>query len=168
MKSGLAVLCLICRIDAAEIFGKQVSQDDKPEVLLAAIAEGYAKAHGLLPTEAELEPMRKQFGKPVRGLDFAYQILLHHKLNQALWPKHGGRLVLSAFGVHVAADAMLKEVGEMEKAGNVKFTDADSRKKFVGYLEGYQGDGVVTGERAREVLADVSLKLGSRSDGKHR
>lgn len=140
----------------------------EPKVILSAIVEGYAKKHGLVPTEEELAPLRKLMGPPVRGLDFGYQIALHHNLNVALWPKHGGRLVLSAFGVHLAADALLRELAEMEKTGDVKFFDAEAQKKVVAYLTTYGGDGAVTGEKARATLAEVSAKLGSRSDGKQR
>lgn len=68
--------------------------------------------------------------------------------------------MLSTFGVHLAADALLRELAEMEKTGDVKFLDAEARKKVVAYLTTYGGDGVVTGEKARATLAEVSAKLG--------
>jgi hypothetical protein len=137
-------------------FGKEVSQAD-PGTMLSAVLEGYAERYGLTPTEAELAPLRKKFGGDVqarRVLDFPFRIVLSYKLNKVWWEKHQGRLVLSAFGVHLATDAMLKEVLGMEKTGEVKFLDAAARAKFFEHFEKYGGDGVLRGEKARALLAE--------------
>lgn len=52
-------------------FGGEVNSVE-PKAILSAIVEGYAKKHGLVPTEEELAPLRKLMGPPVRGLDFGY------------------------------------------------------------------------------------------------
>ncbi|MCX6613317.1 MAG: hypothetical protein NTW74_21020 [Acidobacteria bacterium] len=141
-------------------FGKEVSQADTG-LMLMTVMEGYAAAHGLTPTEEEMAPWWKKLGgdsPAARRLNFPFRILLSHKLNQVWWGRHGGRLVLSAFGVHLATDAMLKEVVGMEKAVEVKFLDAAARQKFFDYFEKYGGDGVVRGEKARELLAGALPK----------
>ena len=137
-------------------FGREVSQVD-PGLMLMTVMEGYAAAHGLTPSEEEMAPLWKKLGgdsPAARRLNFPFRILLSHKLNQVWWGRHQGRLVLSAFGVHLATDAMLKEVVGMEKTGEVKFLDAVARQKFFDYFDKYSGDGVVRGERVRALLAE--------------
>jgi|GEM_PF-1113128 len=137
-------------------FGKEVSQTDTG-LMLMTVMEGYAAAHGLTPTEDEMAPLKKKLGgdsPAARALNFPFRILLSHKLNQVWWGRHQGRLVLSAFGVHLATDAMLKEVVGMEKSGEVKFLDAAARQKFFEYFDKYGGDGVLRGDRARALLAE--------------
>ena len=140
-------------------FGENVDSAE-PGRMVMAIAEGYAKAHGLTPTEHEIAPLRAKTGpKPrVREMDFAYLAVFWQKLNRVWWAKHGGRLVLSAFGTHLAADAMLMEVEQMEKAGEVKFLQAGVRERFFKNYREYRGDGVVSGTKAREVLAENYAK----------
>lgn len=146
-------------------FGKRVETSD-PARMLVAIRDGYAARHGLVPTEEELTPLRRKFGidgGKVRQFDFPYEIALSWKLNRVWWGKHGGRLVLSAFGIHLATDGMLKEVEAMEKTGEVRFADRGSRETFFAFYDGYRGDGVTRGERAREILLEGPLQSDSRN-----
>jgi hypothetical protein len=153
MRSMLLHLCLCLTVcSGAEIYGKPVQSNDKG-TLLWAIFEGYGAKYGLLPSAEELAPLRKQFGPANRLLDFPYRIVLCAKLNRLWWGRHEGNLVLSAFGVHLATDAMLKEVEGMEQRGEVKFSDEAERSKFFAYYKTYRGDGVLTGEKARKLLA---------------
>ena len=75
------------------------------------------------------------------------------KLNRFLWNKHGGRLVLSAFGFHQATDAFAAEVLELERLGVVRFHEARVREDFFRRTQSYTGDGVTVGERARQILS---------------
>jgi hypothetical protein len=137
-------------------FGKEVVVAD-PWLMGTTILEGYAAKYGLTPTEEELAPLRQKFGgagAAARVIDFPMRILLNYKLNRVWWPKHQGRLVLSAFGVHLATDAMLREVEGMERRGEVKFFDAEVRRKFFEHFEKYGGDGVLRGEKARALLEE--------------
>ena len=72
-------------------FGKNVDSAE-PGRMVMAIAEGYAKVHGLTPTEHEIAPLRAKMGpKPrVREMDFAYLAVFWQKLNRVWWAKHGG------------------------------------------------------------------------------
>lgn len=133
-------------------FGKEISRTD-PASIFTAISEGYAAKHGLKPTDAELAPLRKVFGPPLQGgIDFPVLILQGWKLNRAWFDRYGGRLVLSSFGTHLATDAMLKTVEELEATGDVRFADAATRKAFFEHFQNYKGDGVVVGEKAKEIL----------------
>jgi len=135
-------------------FGKEVASDDTGTAL-AAISDGYAAKHGLTPTEEELAPVRKMFPPQTatsRVLDFPFRIVQSWKLNRVWWGKHGGGLALSAFGVHLAAEAMLKEVEAMEKAGEVKFVDPAFRRKFFAFYGNYRGDGYVPQDRLKKLL----------------
>ena len=80
-------------------------------------------------------------------------IMLSFKLNRYLWQKHGGKVVLSAFGFHAATDAILKEVEILERAGTLQFDDARLREPFFRYYRSYRGDGVAEGDRARYLFA---------------
>ncbi len=135
------------------VFGKEVERQ-VPGVIFEAICEGYAEKYGLKPAEADLKALREKLGwNGDRRVDFAYPVLRALKLNRAWWGRHGGKLVLSAFGVHLATDAMLRELEGMEKRGEVKFDSEAVRKQFFWHYENYGGDGVVKGERARQILA---------------
>jgi hypothetical protein len=80
-------------------------------------------------------------------------LVLSFKLNRYLWQKHGGKVVLSAFGFHAATDAILKEVEILERAGTLRFDDARLREPFFRYYRSYRGDGVAEGDRARYLFA---------------
>ena len=75
------------------------------------------------------------------------------KANQFLWHKHGGRLVLSAFGFHTATDAFAAEVLELERLGVARFHKPAVREDFFRRMQTYSGDGVTTGARARQILS---------------
>ena len=140
------------------VYGRDVAGKD-PGVLLFAIANAYAENNGLRPTEEEMAPLRKKFG-PLdaihqRGaMDFAYNIVLLSKLNQKWWAIYGGKVVLSAFGMHLATDAMLREVDGLEKSGRLKFHDAEVRRNFIGHYQRYRGDGVIEGEKVKQLFAE--------------
>jgi hypothetical protein len=135
-------------------FGKEVESEDTGMVLMV-ISDGYAAKYGLTPTKEELAPLRKKF-PPIEGasrvLDFPFRIVQSWKLNKVWWDKHGGRLALSSFGVHLATDAMLKEVEAMEKAGDVKFLDPKLREKFFTFFKQYGGDGLVQADKAKRIF----------------
>ena len=112
-----------------------------------------------LPTAEELAPLRKKFGsletKHERGaMDFAYNIVLLSKLNQSWWARYGGKVVLSAFGMHLATDAMLRMVESLEASGQLQFHDAKLRRSFIDYHQRYRGDGVIEGEKVKNLFAE--------------
>ena len=78
---------------------------------------------------------------------------LGFKTNRFLWNKHGGRLVLSAFGFHQATDAFAAEVLELERLGVARFHNTAVREDFYRRMQTYTGDGVTIGERARRILS---------------
>ena len=75
------------------------------------------------------------------------------KANRFLWHKHGGRLVLSAFGFHTATDAFAAEVLELERLGVARFHKTAVREDFFRRMQTYSGDGITNGERARQILS---------------
>ncbi len=140
------------------IYGHEVTGKD-PGILLFAIANAYAENNGLTPTPEELAPLRKKFGpleaKHERGaIDFAYNIVMLSKLNQNWWAKYGGKVVLSAFGMHLATDAMLRVVESLEGSGQLQFHDAELRRNFIGHYQRYRGDGVIEGEKVKKLFAE--------------
>jgi len=141
-------------------FGREVASADVG-AMLKAVSDGYAAKYGLAPSEEELAPLRKKFGQ-VKGerliVDFPYLVISSWKLNRVWWAKHQGRLVLSAFGVHLATDAMLREIVEMEKGGDVRFLDVEARKQVFDHLAAYRGDGALSGGQAKRLLDDGWLK----------
>jgi hypothetical protein len=137
--------------DGRTVVYGSATRSDEPTVVLSAIVDGYAARMGLEPSEAELEPWMDRF-KGQAGRAMIRNVLLFTKLNRLWWPKHGGRLVLSAFGTHLATDALLREVEALEAQGHVKFADTQTRQRFVAYYSNYRGDGVLTGARAKAVL----------------
>ncbi len=144
------------------IYGRDVTDKDRG-VLLFAIANAYADNNGLTPTAEELAPLRKKFGplaaRQERGaMDFAYNIVPLSKLNQNWWAKYGGKLVLSAFGMHPATDAMLRVVESLERSGQLKFHDAELRRNFIDYHQRYRGDGVIEGEKVKKLFAEGLAK----------
>jgi hypothetical protein len=125
----------------------------------------YLRSNGLEPTEVELGAARARFGlvqpekrersAKEREIDdkFTFGLVANFKLQRDVYRKHGGRVVLSAFGFDVAKDAMIAELQEWEKAGRWRFASAKLRKGVFEYLGTMRGDGVVEGERAKEVFA---------------
>lgn len=140
------------------IYGREVTGKD-PGIVLFAIANAYAANNGLTPTAEELAPLRKKFGsletKHERGaMDFAYNIVLLSKLNQSWWARYGGKVVLSAFGMHLATDAMLRVVESLEGSGQLQFHDAELRRSFIDYYQRYRGDGVIEGEKVKKLFEE--------------
>lgn len=84
---------------------------------------------------------------------FVYLIIANFKLNRLLYTRHGGRVALSAFGTHLATDAWLQEMADLERQGYLRFHQPGFRRDLIDYLEQYRGDGVVQGARAREIFA---------------
>jgi len=125
----------------------------------------YLLANALEPTEVELAMARARFDsvqpeKQVRsakereiGDKFTFGLVANFKLQRDVYRKHGGRVVLSAFGFHVARDAMIAEWLVWEKSGRWRFASAALRKEVLEYLGTMRGDGVVEGDRAKEVFA---------------
>lgn len=152
---------------------------ERHAAVLRTFQQEFARIQRLEPTAAELNEVLRlmdEVGPPPSGAArpdspeaiqrrksiqsvFAAEIVRLAKINQFLWKKHGGRLVLSAFGTHLASDAHWAEIVELEKRGVVQFSDAGVRSELQRYLASYGGDGVVTGTRAGEVLESDRKKL---------
>ena len=144
------------------VYGRDVTGKE-PGVLLLAIGNAYAEKNGLSPTAEELAPLRRKFGaldaRHEQGpMDFPYNLVLLFKLNQDWWGKHGGKVALSAFGMHLATEAMLKVVETLERTGQLKFHHAEIRQNFFDYYQRYRGDGVIEGEKVKKLFAEGLAK----------
>lgn len=97
---------------------------------------------------AEMSAMKKKMDD-----GWVEAVVLGFKVNRLLWSKHGGRLVLSAFGFHQATDAFAAEVLALERTGVARFHNKAVREDFYRRMQTYTGDGVVGGERASQILS---------------
>jgi hypothetical protein len=84
---------------------------------------------------------------------FIWALASNFKLQREFFRRHGGRVVLSAFGFHVAKDAMAAEWLAWELQGRWRFPNPKVRADIFKMLDAMGGDGVVEGERAKEVFA---------------
>ena len=115
------------------------------------------RKHGMSETEAreraktQLAEMAARKKKMDDG--WVESLSTGFKANRFLWHKHGGRLVLSAFGFHTATDAFAAEVRELERLGVARFHKTAVREEFFRRMQTYSGDGVTNGERARQILS---------------
>lgn len=124
--------------------------------------KAFLEANRLEPRREELNALRAK-SPPGRAGNakreerisdwFTYSLAANYKFHRELHRKHGGRVVLSAFGFHVAADAMIAEWTEWERAGRWRFPSEQVKAAALQHLRTMRGDGVVEGERAREALA---------------
>jgi hypothetical protein len=143
----------------------QVDPDTTPAAARKEVERfqtAYIKANALEPAETELAKLRTLFNKGDEEASartreitatFTYALAANFKVQRDLFRKHGGRLVLSAFGFHVAKDAMAAEWLAWEKAGRWRFPSPEIRTAVFKTLSEMGGDGVVEGERAKEIFA---------------
>lgn len=130
-----------------------------------AFVEQYATQNHLEPAPAELDAMRVKWNRnkaqrpnpatpSSSKLDELWirRLIVYHKVNRHLFQKHGGRLVLSAFGFHLATDAWLKEIALLEQAGQIRFQTPAIRESYFKTQQQYRGDGIVQGAKAMEIL----------------
>lgn len=76
------------------------------------------------------------------------------KVQRSLYQRHGGKVLLSSFGFHVAIDAMQRFLREEEKRRSFEVFDPDLRAAFwKAVAEETWADGIVTGRSADEVFA---------------
>ena len=115
------------------------------------------RKHGMGETEARQQAKAKLVDMAARKkkMDDGWveSLSTGFKANRFLWHKHGGRLVLSAFGFHMATDAFAAEVLELEQLGVARFHKTAVRVDFFRRMQTYSGDGVTNGERARQILS---------------
>ncbi len=160
----------------ARILGSNIEEQDLGregtkgllQQVMQRFAKHYLKANHIEATQEELGAMRKKFanaaGKSPRVDEFMERYFVvgtveNFKMNRALWDKHGGRLVLSAFTVvYAAPDALAKELRALEERAEFSIPDTARREEFYRHLLDMKGDGVVEGARAREVLANPPWK----------
>ncbi len=138
----------------------------------------YLRKNGLEPPQEAFSSVRKGFQaaastlrQPATSADdktvkwanqfqerfFVQRIVRSFYLSRALWKKHGGRIVLSAFGICLAKDGLVQEMRALEGAGLLTFPGGTKlRDGLYRYILDQPGDGVVEGERAREFLAKPS------------
>jgi hypothetical protein len=122
--------------------------------------ERYLRDNGLEPPAAVLDTLRQKLRPPnVRPDDrmvelFVQRIARSYYLYRALWQKHGGRVVLSAFGPCVAKDALVTELRALEASGALTFPGGQTlRDDVYRHIDQMSGDGVISGERARKFFA---------------
>ena len=115
------------------------------------------RKNGLQEAEAREQAKRQlaALAETKRKMDEGWvaALAIGFKVNRFLWNKHGGRLVLSAFGFHSATDAFAAEVLELERLGVVQFQKTGVREDFLRRMQSNTGDGVTNGERARQILS---------------
>ncbi len=127
----------------------------------------YLRKNGLEPPQEAFSSVRKRLQAASTGRRqpapqfqerfFVQRIVRSFYLSRALWKKHGGRIVLSAFGICVAKDGLVQEMRTLEGAGLLTFPGGTKlRDDLYRYILDQQGDGVLEGERAREFLAKPS------------
>jgi hypothetical protein len=172
--TGLATVAqaaTVARILGSTIDEKDLGQEGVSGLLqqvMQRFAKHYLKANRLEATEDELSAMRGKLGgaagksprvDPFMERYFVVGTVENFKMHRALWNKHGGRLVLSAFTVvYAAPDALAKELRALEERGRFAIPDARRREEFYRYLLDMKGDGLLEGQRAREVLANPPWK----------
>lgn len=122
----------------------------------------YLRVYSLTPEEKELAPIRARLMAGIRKESeasgkftekFAYNLLANYKMQKDLHRRHGGRVVLSAFGFMVAKDAMIEEWRLWEQQGRWRFPSERLRNGVFESLEKMSGDGVVEGKRASEIFS---------------
>jgi hypothetical protein len=121
----------------------------------------YLRENGIEPPPEVLSTLRHKLGSGPNGQApdrmrewFVQRIARSFYLSRALWEKHGGRIVISAFGPCSAKDALIKELHALENAGSLSFPGgAKLRDDFYRYLAEAGGDGVLSGESARKFFA---------------
>ena len=115
------------------------------------------RKNGMSETEAREQAKRQvaEMAAMKKKMDDGWveALALSFKVNRLLWNKHGGRLVLSAFGFHQATDAFAAEVLELERMSVARFHSTAVREAFFQRMKTYTGDGVTVGERARRILS---------------
>jgi hypothetical protein len=136
------------------------SGKDAHEAIDRVLFEEFAKANRLDPSEAELAGIRRKLRltlpespSPQPQDLFTAALVTGFKVNRFLWNKHGGRLVLSAFGFHMATDGWIAEIVLLERRGLVRFHRRDLRESYLRRLRNYGGDGVVSGSEAQRILS---------------
>ncbi len=175
MRAALAFLCAallapcVCGEEVAFVYRRHIDRKEvgKNEdesftwLVTKALGDEYLNRAGLRIETRELQRMAEKFGyswdemqkEPNRIREaWVRSYVWNFKLQKALWEKHGGRVVLSAFGLHSAPDALIAELEALEKSGEFAVYDARLRELLFRRLKEQRGDGVVTGERARQVI----------------
>jgi len=151
----------------------QVDPDTTPAAVRREVERfqaAYIKANDLEPSEAELARLRAHFNKgdetSARAREitagFTYSLAANFKAQRDFFRKRGGRVVLSAFGFHVAKDAMAAEWLTWETTGKWRFPDARVRSEVLKMLDEMRGDGVVEGERAKEIFVSPIWDIQSK------
>jgi len=175
----MLAIFLLARIGlAAEssvtIFGQELAlgADATPKLIservMPLFVREYARRMKLEATEAEVElllakapELRKPEGSSGVADTFFRSLITHFKLNRELYRKHGGRVALSAFGFHLAKDAVVAELRSLEHTGELRIPDG-RRTEFYEYLSKTPGDGVVTGAAAAAAFRDAPWEARAR------
>jgi hypothetical protein len=150
-------------VDASELSGEAAK---RVSLVGKVFVEEYAKHNNLEPAPAELAAMRKLFNsnRPADAQQetesarlitekWIANTVLFFKVNRSLWRKHGGTVVLSAFGFHIANIATVNEIELLERQGQLRFHLPELREQVLAHYRAVRGDGTVEGARAREIFA---------------
>ncbi|MGC9972042.1 MAG: hypothetical protein ABSE56_15795 [Bryobacteraceae bacterium] len=157
----------LVRLWNREITAEEARRWDEHEPLkgLAMMVEEmfekqYLRENGLEPSPEVFSAVRHKWQQRSGGAAgpmgewFVQRTVRSFYLSRALWEKHGGRIMLSAFGSCVAKDALIQEMRALERAGSLSFPGgARLRDDLYRYLREAGGDGVISGERARKFFA---------------
>jgi hypothetical protein len=142
-----------------EMFEQQYLREnglEPPPEAFSAVRKRFQEASSKLrktTPQGDAEAVEKAGSQFVERI-FVQRTVRSFYLSRALWKKHGGRIVLSAFGICVAKDGLVQEMRALERSGLLTFPGgADLRNDLYRYMLDQGGDGVISGERAREFLA---------------
>lgn len=88
------------------------------------------------------------------GREMMVLLAQNWKVQRSLYQRHGGRVLLSSFGFHVAIDATKRFLREEEKRGSFEVFDPALRTAFwEAAADESWADGVATGSSAKDVFA---------------
>ena len=99
-------------------------EDNLRQIILRPLIENYCQRHRLDRSEELKTKIKDEKTRHVAGY-----FVCNAELNRHVYEKHGGRVILSAFGP-IAFDAMDKWLTEREKAGELEITDLPLKTKL--------------------------------------
>ncbi len=142
-----------------KIFGQSLSVAAAEKSWGPAFTAGFLKRNQIEVTSQEIEALRAKFppsARQGRAADmFIKTIADTFKAQRELYRKHGARLALSAFGAHIAIDATVAEMRQLEKTGEVAFASFAIREAFYKKILDSRGDGLTQGKNADEAFSQA-------------
>lgn len=123
---------------------------------LAAPALDPAERARLTVDLAKWEQLPSRVGDRTQkeGRQMMLQVAQNWKVQRSLYRKHGGRVLVSSFGFHVAIDAQKQFLREEERRGSFEIFDPALRQAFwTAVADESWADGVASGRSAEDVFS---------------